>query len=144
VVVIVHEEEEEEEEEDVIGIGCDAGADLWCVHSVTSLISGPLLKLVDGASLRLSLDDEGKTSVYVFLYYVSDPTGNSASCYRTITVHDAQMPTVTCPVEVTFPTDAGKPTALVYIPQYPYKPRPQHIDHELGHVWIDDNSILAG
>ena len=101
-------------------------------------------KVAQSTSLRLPLTDEGKTAVHVFKYTVADQSSNEVSCYRTITVSDRIVPTVTCPLDVTVPTDDGLHTSTVYIPQYPYKPRPPHIRHELGHVWIDDNSILAG
>lgn len=42
---------------------------------------------------------------------VTDGSGNTASCTQTVIVIDTQLPTITCPVAVTVPADAGLCTA---------------------------------
>ncbi len=44
---------------------------------------------------------------------VNDVAGNPSSCSFTVTVNDTQMPTITCPANITRPTDPNQCTAVV-------------------------------
>ena len=98
------------------------------------------LEILNGSYPKLSLDEDGKTAVHVFKYSVSDVSGNEAVCYRTVTVVDDIAPTVTCPLMASVPTDSGVHTSSIYIPRYSYTPQSPHVNHELGHVYVTDNS----
>jgi len=56
--------------------------------------------------------DVGTTTV---AWTATDPSGNTATCSMTITVNDAEAPTITCPANQTTGTDAGVCTANVTV-----------------------------
>jgi hypothetical protein len=51
----------------------------------------------------------GNTTV---TWIATDASGNTASCTQVVTVIDTQMPTITCPVAVTVPANAGTCVAI--------------------------------
>ncbi|XP_038055943.1 mucin-17-like [Patiria miniata] len=56
------------------------------------------------------------TGEYALQYNVTDPAGNSESCYTFFTVVDEEAPTITCPSVGSSTTDLGLPTANVSFP----------------------------
>ncbi|MCP4895866.1 MAG: IPTL-CTERM sorting domain-containing protein [bacterium] len=70
-----------------------------------------------GASPSSGIHDvSGETfniGVTQVIYTVEDAAGNEASCQFTVTVTDNEVPTISCPVDVTADTDPGNPTAVV-------------------------------
>ncbi|XP_038074659.1 mucin-3A-like isoform X2 [Patiria miniata] len=56
------------------------------------------------------------TGEYALQYNVTDPAGNSESCYTFLTVVDEEAPTITCPSVGSSTTDLGLPTANVSFP----------------------------
>ena len=103
-------------------------------------------EVADGAALRLGLSRTGTARGHVFLWQVTDPSGNSASCEQSILVTDDEAPVAECPLEVTVVTDPGQHYATTYVPDYPNLPRPHHdiAINEVLHLNLDDNSAGAG
>src|SRR5205085_11607388 len=46
-------------------------------------------------------------------FTVTDATGNTASCSFTVTVNDNELPTISCPANITVNTDPGLCSAVV-------------------------------
>src|SRR5512145_1686897 len=46
-------------------------------------------------------------------FQVTDAAGNTATCSFTVTVNDTQLPTITCPANITVPNAAGTCSAVV-------------------------------
>ena len=47
---------------------------------------------------------EGVTTV---VWVVEDSTGNTSTCSQLVTVNDAEVPSITCPVDIEVDTDSG-------------------------------------
>jgi gliding motility-associated-like protein len=75
-----------------------------CFGSITTQTAG----LPSGSNFPVG------TTINTFL--VTDAQGRTASCSFTITIIDAQLPTVTCPSNISAGTDAGQCTASVLSP----------------------------
>ncbi len=70
-----------------------------------------------GATVAVGINDasgltfnDGVTTV---TYTVTDPNGNSATCNFTVTVNDAEIPTLTCPGNINVNNDLGTCTAVI-------------------------------
>ena len=114
-------------------------------YTTTAIAQSTALEL--DHNMRFGLDEAGMTKQHEVRFTATDPSGNTASCSFDIIVSDSEDPTIRCPLPVTVVTDPGKHYATTYVPQTPYKPVPSHQEvelNELGHVWLDDNSVEAG
>ncbi|MFT4600079.1 MAG: gliding motility-associated-like protein, partial [Arenicella sp.] len=80
----------------VLPVGADN-----CPGSFTALIAGQ----VSGTIFPIGLT--------VVTYEVTDASGNAASCSFNVTVTDAELPTIVCPINITQVNDAGVCGAIV-------------------------------